>query len=498
MEDILIRVLQVIASLSLLVITHEMGHMAFAKLFGTRVSRFYLFFDPWFSIFKYFPNGPEEGSECKEGGFSFFKHTSIEKKKNDDDDSEEVKKTGFSLITYCTRKSDKPKKGFIGETMLGIGWLPLGGYVTIAGMIDESMNTEQMKEPVKDWEFRAKPAWQRLLIMLGGVLVNFISAPIILWMILWTWGESYLPLSEAKYGLDFHPVLQEVGFQDGDKIVSIEGRPVKTHSDLAEAVLYADSTRFDIVRDGKDTVVIIPSEFYRTILKEEVTKMFSVRVPARVDSVIVGMEAYKGGMLSGDSVISVAGKPTFSFNAFRDQLTENKGTTIPIVVARTSGIDTLQIHVDELGKIGVYPTPASRWMTYSKQEYSFFEALPAGIDKGVSMLVSYVKQMKLVFTKEGAKKLGGFGTIGSIFPTTWEWEAFWYNTAFLALILAVMNVLPIPALDGGHVLFLIVEIITRRKPSDKFLTYAQMTGMILLLVLMVYANANDIIRAFIK
>ncbi len=506
MEDILIRVLQVVASLSLLIVTHEMGHMFFAKLFGTRVERFYLFFDPWFSLFRYYPNGPAEGSQCKEGGWSILKTTELSKEEVEDGEDADGKKkyrtetqaSGLTLFTYCAKKSDKPKKGFVGDTILGIGWLPLGGYVSISGMIDESMNTEQMKQPVKDWEFRAKPAWQRLLIMLGGVMVNFISALIIYWMILWTWGESYLPLSQAKYGLMFHPALQEVGFQDGDKIVGIDGNPVDTYSDLADAVLYADSTRFDVVRDGKDTVVIIPSEFYRTILEREVTQMFAVRIPARIDSVLGGMGAKEAGMLSGDSIISIAGEPTTSTASLFAQLEAHKDSTVEVVVGRGSEIDTLHVAIDGLGKIGVYLTPASRWMTLSTREYSLFEAFPAGISKGIDILGVYVKQLKLIFTKEGAKKLGGFGTIGQMFPTSWDWQTFWFNTAFLAIILAVMNVLPIPALDGGHVLFLLFEIITRRKPSDKFLTYAQMTGMILLLALLVYANANDIIRAFLN
>ncbi|MCR5696181.1 MAG: RIP metalloprotease RseP [Marinilabiliaceae bacterium] len=508
MEDILIRVLQVVASLSLLIVTHEMGHMFFAKLFGTRVERFYMFFDPWFSLFKYYPNGPADGSKCKEGGWSFFKHTEVSTEEVEDGENangekithKETKPSGLTLFTYCAKKSDTPKRGFVGDTILGIGWLPLGGYVSISGMIDESMNTEQMKEPVKDWEFRAKPAWQRLLIMLGGVLVNFLSALLIFWMIVWTWGESYLPLSEAKFGLEFHPALQEVGFQDGDIIKSIDGKAVNSYGDLAEAVLYSDSTRFDIIRNERDTFVIIPSEFYRTILEKEVTQMFSVRIPARVDSVLdaYGMGAKAGGMLAGDSIISVAGEPTPSIKVFLSQLAEHKDSTVQFVVGRGSEIDTLQVHIDGLGKIGIYFTQASRWMTLSTRDYSFFEACPAGISKGVDLLVSYVKQMKLIFTKEGAKKLGGFGTIGQMFPTSWNWQTFWFNTAFLAIILAVMNVLPIPALDGGHVLFLLFEIITRRKPSDKFLTYAQMTGMILLLALLVYANANDIIRAFLN
>lgn len=438
MTDILIKALQLILSLSILVITHEGGHFLFAKLFKTRVEKFYLFFDPWFSIFKF-------------------------------------------------------KKG---ETEYGIGWLPLGGYVKIAGMIDESMDTEQLAKPAEPWEFRAKPAWQRLLIMLGGVLVNFISAPIIFWMILFVWGESYLPMNEAKFGLQYHEVMREAGFQDGDKILSINGEAVDTYKQIANAILFEDACTVSIEHgNGELADITMPHEFYRTILENDVQQLCAVRIPVVVDSVLKGTGAYAGGLIHGDSIVSVAGVATPTFDIFVDKLAEYADSIVPIVVVRSGANDTLSVAVDGLGKIGFYPYGPTRWMQLKHQEYSFLAACPAGISKGYELLCSYLKQLPLIFTKEGATKVGGFGTIGNLFPSSWNWEIFWFNTAFLALILAVMNVLPIPALDGGHVLFVLYEMISGRKPSDKFLEYAQVVGMVLIFGLVIYANGNDIIRA---
>ena len=436
--DILIKVLQVVLSISILVITHEGGHFFFAKLFKTRVEKFYLFFDPWFSLFKF-------------------------------------------------------KKG---ETEYGIGWLPLGGYVKIAGMIDESMDKEQMAQPVQEWEFRAKPAWQRLFIMLGGVIVNFLTAPILFWMILYVWGETYMPYNEAKYGLQYHQVMIEAGFQNGDKILSINGNEVSTYKEIANTILFEDECVVGILRDDSVKMDIkMPHEFYRTILREDVSKLCAIRCPVVIDSVVANGGAAEGGMMTNDSVVSVAGKDIWAVDEFVDIVQASKDTILPMVVVRDQVRDTLNIRVDESGLIGVSLCMPTRWIEPKHRQFGFWEACPAGIEKGYDLLCNYLKQIPLLFTKEGATKVGGFGTIGKLFPSTWDWESFWFNTAFLAIMLAVMNILPIPALDGGHVLFLLVEIVTRRKPSDKFLEYAQTVGMILLLALMLYANGGDIIRA---
>ncbi len=436
--DILIKALQLILSLSLLVITHEGGHFFFAKLFKVRVEKFYLFFDPWFSLFKF-------------------------------------------------------KKG---ETEYGIGWLPLGGYVKIAGMVDESMDTEQLKQPVQPWEFRAKPAWQRLLIMLGGVMVNAISAPIIFWMILFTWGDSYLPLSEARYGMQFHEVMHQIGFEDGDIVTGIDGRECETLREVSNAVLFNDCHTVDIVRGDSAMWVTIPDEFYRDILSNDVKYLMTMRMPIVVDTVMPDGGAAVAGMMRGDSIVGVGEKAVSTFDAFRAELVNYKDTTVEIAFVRNGEVDTLSVRANADGLVGIGGYGPEHWFTVKTREYGFFEACPAGIAKGYDLLVNYLKQIPMIFSKEGATKVGGFGTIGSMFPAQWDWESFWFNTAFLAIILAVMNILPIPALDGGHVLFLLVEIITRRKPSDKFLEYAQTVGMMLLLALVIWANFNDVIRAF--
>ena len=372
METFLIRALQLIMSLSLLVIVHEGGHFLFARLFKVRVEKFCLFFDPWFTLFKF-----------------------------------------------------KPKKS---DTEYAVGWLPLGGYVKIAGMIDESMDTEQMKQPEQPWEFRSKPAWQRLLIMVGGVLFNFLLALFIYSMILFAWGDQYIKVQEAPLGMEFNETAKAVGFQDGDILLSADGVP---------------------------------------------------------------FERYDGDMLSQ---IADAREVSVIRNGAKDSIDPR---LITLTYVRNGATDTLSMRVDSAYLMGVTACLVTdRLLPMVKKEYAFFESFPAGVSLGVKTLKGYVGNMKYLFSKEGAKQLGGFGTIGSIFPATWDWHQFWYMTAFLSIILAFMNILPIPALDGGHVLFLFYEMIARRKPSDKFMEYAQMTGMILLFGLLIWANFNDILRFF--
>lgn len=436
--DFLIKALQLILSISILVITHEAGHFFFAKLFKTRVEKFYLFFDPWFSLFK-------------------------------------IKR---------------------GETEYGIGWLPLGGYVKIAGMVDESMDTDQLEQPVQPWEFRAKPAWQRLLIMLGGVLVNAITAPIIFWFVLYTWGESYLPLSEAKFGMCYSESLKSIGFADGDRIDALNGEAVELSTDVANAILLDDSCTVTVVRgDTAKIDISTPPEFFRQILANKEKSIMTMRIPSVIDSVLAGSGADKCGLQHGDSLVAINGVAAGMYDLAVKELDKNAGKTIELVYSRNGQCDTTKAELSAEGKLGFYPCSPTRWMSVKYDTYSLGEALPAGVKKGYKMLKMYVKQLPLIFTKEGASQIGGFGAIGSMFPSSWDWHAFWHQTAFLAIILAFMNILPIPALDGGHVLFLLVEIITRRKPSDKFLEYAQVAGMILLFGLLIYANGNDIYRA---
>ena len=442
METFLIRALQLIMSLSLLVIIHEGGHFLFARLFKTRVEKFCLFFDPWFTLFKF-----------------------------------------------------KPKNS---ETEYGIGWLPLGGYVKIAGMIDESMDTEQMKQPVQPWEFRAKPAWQRLLIMVGGVLFNFILALFIYSMILFTWGSEYVPLQKVALGMDFNETAKAVGFRDGDILVSADGVPLERYnSDMLTSIV--DARQVTVLRNGSEASIYIPEDMMERLLADSV-RFASFRTPFVIDSIPAGTPASLAGLLPGDNITHVDGK-AISYSDFEEDKMRRKQNNashdLHLTYIRNGVTDTLTLTSDSLYNIGVYPTmQTSKLLPIVKEEYSFFASIPAGISLGVNTLKGYVSQMKYLFSKEGVKQLGGFGTIGSIFPATWDWHQFWYMTAFLSIILAFMNILPIPALDGGHVLFLIYEIVARRKPSDKFMERAQMVGMFLLFGLLIWANFNDILRFF--
>ena len=445
METFLIRALQLIMSLSLLVIIHEGGHFLFARLFKTRVEKFCLFFDPWFTLFKF-----------------------------------------------------KPKNS---ETEYGIGWLPLGGYVKIAGMIDESMDTEQMKQPVQPWEFRAKPAWQRLLIMVGGVLFNFLLALFIYSMILFTWGDEYVPLQKAPLGMDFNETAKAIGFRDGDILVSADGVPFERYGgDMLTCIV--DARQVTVLRDGQEASVYIPEDMMERLLADSV-RFASFRYPFVIDSIMPGQPAALAGLQPGDSITQLDGRNIAYFD-FKEEMQnrqkaadDSTGRLLTLTYVRAGVADTVTLTADSLYQIGIAASlQTNKLLPVVKKEYSFFASIPAGVTLGVNTLKGYVSQMKYLFSKEGAKQLGGFGTIGSIFPATWDWYQFWYMTAFLSIILAFMNILPIPALDGGHVLFLIYEIVARRKPSDKFMERAQMVGMFLLFGLLIWANFNDILRFF--
>lgn len=445
METFLIRALQLIMSLSLLVIVHEGGHFLFARLFKVRVEKFCLFFDPWFTLFKF-----------------------------------------------------KPKKS---DTEYAVGWLPLGGYVKIAGMIDESMDTEQMKQPEQPWEFRSKPAWQRLLIMVGGVLFNFLLALFIYSMILFTWGDEYVPLQKAPLGMDFNETAKAIGFRDGDILVSADGVPFERYGgDMLTSIV--DARQVTVLRDGQEASVYIPEDMMERLLADSV-RFASFRYPFVIDSIMPGQPAALAGLQPGDSITQLDGRNIAYFD-FKEEMQnrqkaadDSTGRLLTLTYVRAGVADTVTLTADSLYQIGIAASlQTNKLLPVVKKEYSFFASIPAGVTLGVNTLKGYVSQMKYLFSKEGAKQLGGFGTIGSIFPATWDWYQFWYMTAFLSIILAFMNILPIPALDGGHVLFLIYEIVARRKPSDKFMERAQMVGMFLLFGLLIWANFNDILRFF--
>lgn len=443
METFLIRALQLMMSLSLLVIIHEGGHFFFARLFKVRVTKFYLFFDPWFSLFKF-----------------------------------------------------KPKNS---ETEYGVGWLPLGGYVQIAGMVDETQSSEDLNHPMEEWEFRAKPAWQRLFIMIGGVLMNFLLALFIYSMILFKWGDEYVALQDMTYGMEFNERAEEIGFRDGDILLSADDKPL-TRFDVDMLRAVAEAHVIKVNRGGLETEIFMPEVSLLDIAKDN-PPFVEPLMPNVVDSVIVGMPFEKAGLQKGDSLLAVNGKTIASWNTFlyemaalqADAEAEGKGNAaLDIVYSRNGLRDTVSLQTDSLYKVGVLKNALSYKQT--RLSYGFFESFPAGIAMGVNTLKGYVNDMKYVFTKDGAKSVGGFGTIGSIFPKVWDWHRFWEMTALLSIILAFMNILPIPALDGGHVLFLLYEIITRRKPSDKFMERAQVVGMFLLFALLIWANFNDLLR----
>ncbi|MCX6280977.1 MAG: RIP metalloprotease RseP [Bacteroidetes bacterium] len=439
--EIFIKIVQLLLSLSILVIVHEMGHFIAAKVFKTRVEKFYLFFDPWFSLFK-------------------------------------------------IRK---------GETEYGVGWLPLGGYVKISGMIDESMDTEQMKKPPEPWEFRSKPAWQRLIIMLGGVTVNLILAIVIYIFMLIAWGEQYLPVSALKYGISVDSTGYQMGLRNGDNIISIDNKTVEDFSSIPKILVLEEARTIQVIRDGQKVNVEIPKGFISKLIKYKSTDFISFRVPFVVSSFTAGAPASKAGILKEDRILGINDTLYPYFIEFRTALQAYKNKEARVMVLR--GNDTLRfkINVPSTGLIGVYPKPPSTFLIFKDKSYNILTAVPAGVVKAFQGVGNYVKSIKLLFSQEKAyESVGGFIAIGSIFPSTWDWQAFWHLTAFLSIMLAVLNVLPIPALDGGHVMFLLYEIIFRRKPSDKFIEYAQIVGMVLLFALLIFANGNDIMKLFRK
>lgn len=450
MEIFFIRALQLILCFMLLVVLHEGGHFLFAKIFKVRVEKFCLFFDPWFTLFKF-----------------------------------------------------KPKKS---DTTYALGWLPLGGYVKISGMIDESMDTEQMKQPVKPWEFRAKPAWQRLFIMIGGVLVNFLTALAIYAMVLFTWGDTYVPLRNMTDGLKYNEMAQSVGFRDGDIPLRTDAVELeRMDGDMFRAISEAHSVT--VLRDGKEVTFSLPGDLSLLEMLKDQPRFAEVLMPSRIDSVTAGGVADKAGIRAGDELIGYNGQAFSTWNEYAvvrgsiaDVLAQGnaadsmKMRQAALVVRRaeTGMTDTLNVMLGKDYKLGIawnLPT-ATRYESVTRT-YGFFESFPAGAVHGWKVLTGYVDDLKYVFTAEGAKSVGSFGAIGSMFPAVWDWQRFWELTAFISLMLAFMNILPIPALDGGHVFFLLVEVIMRRKPSDKFMERAQTVGMTLLLLLMAFALFND-------
>ena len=456
MEIFLIKLLQFMLAISLLVLLHEGGHFFFSKLFGVRVEKFYLFFDPWFHLFEF-----------------------------------------------------KPKNS---DTTYGVGWLPLGGYCKISGMIDESFDTEQMSKPAEKWEFRSKPAWQRLLIMIGGVLVNFVLALFIYAMCLFTWGEDYISPKNMPLGMKFNTEAKALGFQDNDILVGTERGEFKDFgADMFRDV--ANAKTVNIIRNGKAMTLNLPGDLDLLNMFKATPRFMAPFTEALVDSVMPGATAEKIGLRKGDRITAVNGRDVDSQNAVTYELgrasdvlasAKTHADSVRALTVNVSFIRTTNGAADTITARGtLVPNDNEQLLlgftakqrgTITHRSYGFFESFPAGVKYGWNMLSGYVGDMKYIFSAEGAKSLGGFGAIGSMFPSVWNWHAFWLLTAFLSIILAFMNILPIPALDGGHVLFLLYEMITRRKPSENFMIRAEYIGIGILLLLMIVANLNDVLR----
>jgi regulator of sigma E protease len=434
MSPFLVKAIQLLMSLSLLIILHELGHFIPARLFNTRVEKFFLFFDVKFALIK--------------------------------------------------------KK--IGETTYGIGWLPLGGYVKISGMIDESMDKEQLQQPPQPWEFRSKPAWQRLIIMLGGVTVNLILGFLIYMMILFVWGKNTLNASQLPMGLEPSPIAQALGFELGDQILEVDGRPLDNVLEINKHLFLRGVETVAVQhQNGAIEQLSIPENFGKQMFESGELLPFTPVVPNILDSIIPNSPAAKAGLLPDDKIVEINGNSTPNWTVFKNQMTD-ESRLITLVIERDGRRDSLEIATAADGTLGVYPK--SSLIRFQTEKLSLSQSISEGFSYGYWTLYDYVAQFQYLFTQKGASQLGGFGAIGNMFPSSWNWKGFWASTALISIILAFMNILPIPALDGGHVMFLIYEMITGRKPNDQFLEYAQMFGFFLLLSLVLYANGNDLYR----
>lgn len=436
-----VKAAQFILSFSIIVVLHELGHFLPAKWFKCRVEKFYLFFNPWFSLFK--------------------------------------------------------KK--IGETEWGLGWIPFGGYVKISGMIDESMDKEQLSLPPQPYEFRSKPAWQRLIIMVGGVTVNLLLGFFLYAMILWHWGDEYLPTNKLTYGVSADSLARSIGFKDGDKILSIDGKYIEKFRTIPFEVILKDAKSFQVDRNGEKVDIKIPNDFARNLLKYKDLDFIAPRFPSQVDSVAKDSLAWRVGLRPGDKLVAINNTPTPYFHEFKKQIIQNKGKSISLTYLRGADTNTVQMVVPASGVLGFFDLfELKGGFETVKTNYNIFQAFPAGLTRSKEKLESYWLQLKLIFSGKvkASESVGSVFSIANLYSAQWDWEALWNMTAFFSLVLALMNILPIPALDGGHALFTLYEMITGRKPSDKFIEYAQMAGMILLLGVMAYALGLDIFRMF--
>ncbi|WKZ65698.1 MAG: RIP metalloprotease RseP [Flavobacteriales bacterium] len=442
--EILIKGAQLILSLSILVTLHELGHFLPARWFKTRVEKFYLFFDPWFSLVK--------------------------------------------------------KK--IGDTEFGIGWIPFGGYVKISGMVDESMDKAQMAKPAEPWEFRSKPAWQRLIIMVGGVTVNLLLGMVIYIMILWVWGKDYLPIDAVRFGVHPSEVMAEMGVEEGDRPVAVNGQRPRSLEDLnralTKAILDEGTASLTVLRGGAEVEIPLHGDMHERISKKGKQMHFMPRMPFVVDTLVRGGNAARSTLQKGDSIVAVDGAPAAYFGDFVKAVQARRGQWVLVDAVRQGQRTSHVVQVNGNGQVGIGPKVDTAWFAHGHEEFTFLQSIPLGIASGVETLGLYVSSLKLLFTPSGAGQIGGFGAIGGLFSPTWDWQVFWNMTAFLSIILAFMNILPIPALDGGHVVFLLYEMVTGRPPHQRVLEVAQMIGMVLLLGLIIFANGNDLFKALFE
>jgi regulator of sigma E protease len=436
----LVQISQLLLSLSILIILHEGGHFLAARLFKIRVEKFYLFFDPWFSLFKY-------------------------------------------------------KKG---DTEYGIGWLPLGGYVKISGMIDESMDKEQMKQAPQPWEFRSKPSWQRLIVMVAGVTVNLLLGVFIYTLVIFAWGTEYLPNQNVKYGIACDSLAQKMGLKNGDKIVSVDGKVIDNFDKIPLAIILGKAHSIEVNRSGSQVSVPVVDENISAMLGDP-KGFIQPQIPITVDSVLAGSAAAKLGLKKGDVITKVDTTMVQYYQDLAPLFLKNSDKDVQITFTSAGQATTQTAHIDKDGKLGFYNKSPGDFLQTEKATYSLFASIPEGLHRAWETITSYAQQLKVIFTVKGAsKQVGGFITIGKAYGKTWDWQHFWSFTGFLSIMLAFLNILPIPALDGGHVLFLLYEMISGRKPSEKFMEYAQYAGMIILLSILVFANGNDILKLIHK
>lgn len=436
--DILIQAGQLILSLSILIVLHEFGHYLPARAFKTRVEKFYLFFDYKFSLFK--------------------------------------------------------KK--IKDTEWGIGWIPLGGYVKISGMIDESMDTEQMEKDPEPWEFRSKPAWQRLIIMIGGIVVNLIVGMVIYAMVLGVWGKDYISPDKLTDGMAVHPMFESYGFQDGDEILSVQGEALDNILDVNKFILLRGARELTVKHpDGEVETIKLKEDIDYEMFQGGAIQAFTPRIDAKIGSIAEESAAEAAELQEGDVIVAINDYHPEFWDQFSDSIKVHKNETVQLTIEREGTQKVVPVELDSTGLLGVTPSGEQYLEWADTEEYSFFEAIPAGISLAYWTLHDYAAQLKFLFTKKGASSMGGFGAFGKMFQPEWDWHSFWLNTALISIILAFMNFLPIPALDGGHIMFLLYEMITGRKPHQKVLEIAQIIGIVLILGLVIFANGNDIYKA---